>query len=271
MDVVILAGGKGTRLRPYTHAFPKALVPIGEMPVLELIIRQLKHYGLTRITLAVGHLAELIKAYFGDGSKWGVELTYLLEETPLGTAGPLRTIAHSQTGLSEHFIVMNADVVCDLNFKALLEQQIENYQQTDSVATLALQQRTTQIEFGVVDFDTNSHTVQTFREKPTFTHHVSMGVNAFHRSVINVIPEGQLFGLDHLMRALQNNQKGIQAFPFEGYWLDIGRHGDYEAAMNEFDTMRARLLPGEVSTERLIAGRGRLIAGRWPQKVSQIQ
>jgi NDP-mannose synthase len=254
MQAVIMAGGKGTRLRPYTSIFPKPLVPLGDMPVLELILRQLAYYGFKDVVLAVGHLSELIQAYFGDGSKLGVRLRYVQESKPLGTIGPLKLI----DALDESFLVMNGDVVTDLNYGDLFSQ----HQHSGAEATLALYQKTTQIEFGVLDFEPKTLQITQFREKPVFVHPISMGIHVFRRSVLQHIITEQLYGLDHLMAALltpeasqQKTSKNgsspsvaqtktnIKAYPFEGYWLDIGRHGDYQDALSEFELMRHRLLP----------------------------
>lgn len=242
-QAVVLAGGKGTRLQPYTTVFPKPLVPLGDMPVLELILRQLKHYGFKEVILAVGHLAELIQAYCGDGSKWGLKLRYAFEDQPRGTIGPLAYM----DDLAENVLVMNGDIVSDINYGEL----IATHEANQALATLALYSQTTQIAFGVLDVDPSTNAIQSFKEKPTLKHHISMGVHVFHRSVFEQVPKGQLYGLDHLMSDLlegriqpqHHEQPCLQAYPFEGYWLDIGRHSDYQSALAEFELMKQRLLP----------------------------
>jgi NDP-mannose synthase len=246
---IILAGGQGTRLKPYTTLFPKALVPLAEMPVLELVIRQLKFHGFTKITLAVGHLSELIRAYFGDGSTWGVSIDYAYERQPLGTAGPLKTL----TDLPENFLVMNADIVCDLNYRALYNAHVKANLNQHCLATIAAYQRTSRIDFGVLELASDSHQICNFIEKPTYTHSVSMGVYLFHRDICQFIPDNTFFGFDHLVKALiaesqhQDNSPIIQAYPFNGYWLDIGRVDDYETAVNDFENLRGKLLPSSAS------------------------
>lgn len=235
MRAIILAGGQGTRLRPYTTVFPKALVPLGDIPVLELVLRQLKTFGFEEITLAVGHLAELIETFFGDGRKLGLKITYAIEDQPLGTAGPLRAL----TDLPDDFLVMNADIVSDLNYRALFEF----HQQKKSVATIAVYRRQTKIDFGTLEFDETTREIQKFVEKPVFHHSVSMGAYIFNRKVREYIPENQFFGFDHLMNALLTGGIPIYAYPFEGYWLDIGRVDDYETAVNDYETMKKRLIP----------------------------
>jgi NDP-sugar pyrophosphorylase family protein len=243
---VILAGGQGTRLKPYTTLFPKALVPLEEMPVLELVLRQLKANGFTRITLAVGHLSALIQAYFGDGSALGVEIDYAHERQPLGTAGPLKTL----NDLPENFLVMNADIVSDINFRALYDFHVAAAKPLQPcLATIAAYQRTSKIDFGVVELAQDSHRIEAFIEKPVLTHSVSMGVYIFNRQIRDFIPENTFFGFDQLVKTLINegvkqpDTTLLQAYPFEGYWLDIGRVDDYENAVNDFQTMRNKLLP----------------------------
>ena len=232
---VILAGGKGTRLRPFTDTLPKPLVPLGNIPILELIIKQLKLYGFKRVTLCVGHMAELIHAHFGEGQKFGISIDYTFEDSPLGTAGPLAFLPH----LPENFLVMNADIVTDLNFKALMEEHIHN----QAVATLATFQRTTQIEFGILDFVNNTNEIAGFREKPTLVHSVCMGIHALNKAVIQYIPKGEFCGIDTLVTRVMNDTHTVRAYKFDGYWLDIGRHTDYETAQRDFEQMRHRLLP----------------------------
>lgn len=239
---IILAGGQGTRLKPYTTLFPKALVPLEEMPVLELVLRQLKAHGFTEITLAVGHLSELIEAFFGDGRKLGVSITYAREDQPLGTAGPLKALSD----LPENFLVMNADIVSDINFRALFEFHCQpKAQQVANLATIAVYRRTSKIDFGVLEFDSVSHRIHNFIEKPMLEHSVSMGIYVFNQAVRQFIPENTFFGFDQLMKTLIQEQQAIQAYPFNGYWLDIGRVDDYETAVNDFKIKRNQLLPPE--------------------------
>jgi NDP-sugar pyrophosphorylase family protein len=247
---IILAGGQGTRLKPYTTLFPKALVPLDEMPVLELVIRQLKAHGFTEITLAVGHLCELIEAYFGNGSKWGVSITYAREDKPLGTAGPLKAL----TDLPENFLVMNADIVSDIDYRALFDFHCQT-QQSDSTpnfATIAVYRRTSKIDFGVLEFESDTHQIRNFIEKPMLEHSVSMGIYVFNRQVREFIPDDTFFGFDQLMKTLIREQQSIRAYPFNGYWLDIGRVDDYETAVTDFQTMRNALLPQDIESPKAV-------------------
>ena len=245
---VILAGGQGTRLKPYTTLFPKALVPLEEMPVLELVLRQLKAHGFNHVTLAVGHLSALIQAYFGDGSALGITIDYVHEKEPLGTAGPLKSISD----LPENFLVMNADIVSDIAFRSLYNFHV-NAGQADKrcLATIAAYRRTSKIDFGVLELAQDSHRIEAFIEKPVLTHSVSMGIYIFNRKILNYIPEKTFFGFDQLVKTLiiegtkQSQQTLLQAYTFGGYWLDIGRVDDYENAVNDFQKMRNILLPQE--------------------------
>ena len=234
-QAVILAGGKGSRLKPYTTVLPKALVPLDEFPVLELVIRQLKFYGFTKITLSVGHLAELIEAYFGNGQKWGVDIQYVREATPLGTAGPLRIIPD----LPDNFLVMNADIVSDINYQNLFTA----HQASRRMATIATYERTTQVDFGTLTFDRSNQRINGFVEKPILQHAVSMGIYVFNKAIIENIPEGMAFGFDQLMQRLIATEQTAFAYPFKGYWLDIGRHDDYETALADYEAMKPHLLP----------------------------
>jgi NDP-mannose synthase len=235
MQAIILAGGQGTRLKPYTTLLPKALVPLGDIPVLEVVLRQLKACGITDITLAVGHLAQLIEAYFGTGEHLGVTIKYARENQPLGTAGPLRAMPD----LPDDFLVMNADILSDIDYQALLDA----HRKQNAWATIAVYRRTSRIDFGTLEFDANTLQIQDFIEKPILEHSVSMGIYVFNRQVRELIPAGEPFGFDQLMKALIQKEAPVYAFPFNGYWLDIGRVEDYETAVNDFETLKCRLLP----------------------------
>jgi NDP-sugar pyrophosphorylase family protein len=237
MHAVILAGGKGTRLAPYTTVFPKPLVPIGDMPILEIVVRQLHYFGVRHITMAVGYLAELIMAYFGDGSRFDVEIQYSREDRPLGTAGPLALIP----GLNETFLVLNGDLLTTLNFGDLI-----NYHNEKSpVATVATYKRQLQIDFGILKVDGASNIVD-YLEKPKYTHWVSMGVYVFEPEALSFLDTGQYFDLPEFILRLLSNKKSVGAYPFDGYWLDIGRPGDYERAVEQFAQFRAQLLHEKV-------------------------
>jgi len=230
---VILAGGTGTRLRPYTVVLPKPLMPIGDYPILEIVIRQLVFHGFDHITLAVNHQAELIKAFFGDGSKWNVLIDYSLEDRPLGTMGPLRLVAD----LPAHFLVMNGDILTDLNFAEFYADHVGN----DRLFTISSHQREQRIDYGVLETD-GAGKLTGFQEKPASIYQVSMGVYMISRSVLDHIPDSGAYGFDHLMLDLLKKKTAVRVRPFDGYWLDIGRPDDYMQAIDEFENMKARFL-----------------------------
>jgi NDP-sugar pyrophosphorylase family protein len=230
---VILAGGKGTRLRPYTVVLPKPLMPIGEYPILEVIIRQLVQSGFDHITLAVNHQAEIIKAFFQNGERWGIRIDYSLEDQPLGTMGPLRLI----DDLPAHFLVMNGDILTDLNFTRFHDEHVNQ----NRIFTISSMHRHHKIDYGVLDSD-NAGQLTGFREKPGVAYEVSMGVYMVSAKAAARIPGGQLFGFDNLMHDLLNAGMPATVKPFDGYWLDIGRPDDYAKAIDEFESMKARFL-----------------------------
>ncbi len=230
---VILAGGKGTRLRPYTVVLPKPLMPIGEYPILEVIIRQLARSGFSRVTLAVNHQAELIKAFFDDGAKWKLKIDYSLEDKPLGTMGPLKLIRD----LPEHFLVMNGDTLTDLDFGAFHDRHAKGA----DLFTIASAVREHLVDFGVLEPSKDGH-LAGFKEKPRLTYEVSMGVYMCSRAVLERIPSGRPYGFDHLMLDLIRDGKPARLVRHAGYWLDIGRPDDYALAIDDFERLRPSLL-----------------------------
>ncbi len=230
---IILAGGKGTRLRPFTVVLPKPLMPIGEYPILEVVVRQLARSGFDRITMAVNHQAELIKAFFGDGSKWGICIDYSVEDKPLGTMGPLRLIRD----LPDHFLVMNGDILTDLDFREFFQQHVT----ADHMFTISSHRRQQVIDYGVLEKNALQDLVG-FREKPTVDYEVSMGIYMASRFVLEYIPANQLYGFDGLMVDLLKAGKKVRVKSFSGYWLDIGRPDDYMQAIEQFDAMRSKFI-----------------------------
>ena len=234
MRAVILAGGKGTRLAPYTTVFPKPLMPIDDVPILEVVVRQLRHHGIRRLTFAVGHLAELLMAYFGDGSKYGVEIEYSREEQPLGTAGPLKLIP----ALTGTFLLMNGDVLTDLSYTEL----IASHRASDAVATIAMHEREVKIDLGVIETD-ECHRVTGYLEKPSHQYRASMGIYLFEPRVLEFIGDGERLDFPDLILRLIAAGEVIRGVPYGGYRMDIGRHEDYAQAVEEFRRNRARRLP----------------------------
>jgi NDP-sugar pyrophosphorylase family protein len=218
---VILAGGRGTRLRPYTVTLPKPLVPVGDEPILDIVMRQLKAAGVARVTLAVSHLAELLMAYFGEGARVGLAIDYSRETTPLGTVGPLRLIAD----LPPTFLVMNGDILTDLDFNAFWQR----HNASGAIASVGTVDRTSTLDYGVMEVGADG-TLTGFREKPEVKHSVSMGVYAFSREILRFVPADTPFGFDNLMLTLLAHGERVRCERHAGRWLDIGRPDDYEAA-----------------------------------------
>ena len=233
MRAIILAGGKGTRLRPYTTLIPKPLVPLGgKYSILEIIIMQLVRSGFTHITLAVNHLSQLIMAYFGDGSRLGVKIDYSLEEGELSNIGPLTLIDN----LPENFLVMNGDILCDLDYYAFFNSHVSS----KSLISVSAYHRQVNIDFGVLRYDDEGH-LKEFKEKPSFDFDVSMGIYCINRTVIDALPCGVRYGFDNLMIDGLANEQAIDIRPFSGYWLDIGRPDDYEYADEHFEELIEKL------------------------------
>ena len=226
---VVLAGGLGSRLRPYTVVLPKPLMPIGEMPILEVIVKQLARHRFSQVFLAVNHQADLLRAYFGDGRKFGVDITYSLETKPLGTMGPLRLMS----SLPENFIVMNGDILCDLNFETVLDR----HERERRLFTIAAAKREQLIDYGVLESSDTGRLVG-FSEKPRSTYLVSMGIYCVNRSVLEWIPDDQPFGFDQLMLKLIAAGRDVRIEQHAGYWLDIGRPDDYFRAIDEWPRLR---------------------------------
>jgi NDP-sugar pyrophosphorylase family protein len=234
MRAVILAGGRGTRLAPYTTVLPKPLMPVGDMPVLELLLRQLSAAGVTRATLAVGHMASLLRAYFGDGDGFGLTIDYSFEDRPLGTAAPLRLVE----GLDEPFLVMNGDLLTDMDFAGF----VTSHRTSAAALSVGAYRREVRIDLGVLEADADRKITE-YVEKPTHQFLVSMGVYVVDPKVLDLIPTGVAFDFPDLVRAVLRSGMVARAHEHDGYWLDIGRPDDYARAQEDFDALRDRLLP----------------------------
>ena len=242
MRAVILAGGRGRRLEPYTITFPKPLVPVGEMPILEIVIRQLSLAGFTEVTMAVGHLSELLMSYFQDGSKWNVDINYSKEEQPLGTVGPLKLI----DDLPETFLVMNGDVLTTLSYEKLFNYHVDS----GADLTIACHRCSTKIDLGIIEFD-GRLMVTGYREKPTLNYDVSMGVYVFNKSVLDLLDTGQRFDFPDLVNAIIKTGGNVKVYLSDDLWLDIGRPEDYAHASEVFESMKTDFLPGEAKSPAL--------------------
>lgn len=231
---MILAGGKGSRLGPYTTVLPKPLLPVGDRAILDVVVHQLERLGFTDLTLAVGYLAHLVRAVMGDGSRWGIRITYAEEAEPLGTVGPLATIE----GLEEPFIVMNGDVLTSLDFAELLDL----HRASDNILTIASHRRTVRTDYGVLHVNGENGSTQAvtgFEEKPEIPYIVSMGVYAMDPRALGYVEPGAYLDLPDLVLRLLGAGEKVGSYLFDGYWLDIGRHDDYERAIAEFDEQRS--------------------------------
>jgi NDP-sugar pyrophosphorylase family protein len=234
MKAIILAGGKGTRLAPYTKILPKPLMPIGDMPILEILLLQMKRAGVTDVILTVGHLAELLRAFFQDGERLGLRITYSVEDQPLGTAGPLSLVAGL---LDDTFLVANGDVLTTLDLCHL----VESHRASGAIATIASHARQVKVDLGVLQFN-GSDELTGYIEKPTYDFFVSMGSYVFEPRVLQYIPYNQYLDFPDLVLKLIRSGEQVKGYRFDGYWQDLGRADDYEQAVEEFETLRPLIL-----------------------------
>ncbi len=234
MKAIILAGGKGTRLAPYTTVFPKPLMPIDGMPILEIIIRQLAHFRIKEIVFTVSQQSEsLLSAYFRNGDPYGVDIRYSKEEEALGTAGPLSII----TNLPQTFLVMNGDILTTLHYQKL----IRYHRRHRGMVTIAMTQKKVPLELGVMEFD-RVHRLTRYIEKPTLAYSVSMGIYVFEREILRWVPSEKYLDFPELIQKLLRQRVKVVCYPSNDFWLDIGRHEDYEEAQKKFHEMRKKLL-----------------------------
>jgi NDP-sugar pyrophosphorylase family protein len=246
LHAVILAGGKGVRLRPYTTALPKPLMPIGDShSILEIVLDQLASRGFTSVTLAINHLGPLIRAFVGDGRRWGLAIEYVEEDKPLSTVGPLFGL---KDRLPDQFLVMNGDILTDLDYAHLLR----THTFSGAGLTLAISERVHRIDFGVLDVDAGR--VVGFREKPALRYPVSMGVYGMSLKTLEPYPSGQALGFDELVLDLLAAGRNPATYPFSGFWLDIGRPEDYDEANRTFAQLKPILLPWGTRAETPAVG-----------------
>jgi NDP-sugar pyrophosphorylase family protein len=233
MRAVILAGGRGTRLRPFTASFPKPLVPLGHTPVIEVLINSLLRHGIYDVTLTLGHLAELVKAYFHHRQQLltRLKISYVTEPEPTGTAGSLALVK----GLDETFLVMNGDLLTDLNFQDL----IAFHRRNNAALTIATQRRTVKIDFGVLECDPSGRITDYF-EKPEHSYHVSMGVYVYEPSVLRYIAPGEYLDFPDLVLRLLADGQRVCGYFTDCLWLDVGRPDDYARAQEIFEEYKER-------------------------------
>jgi len=229
-----MAGGKGSRLRPFTSVFPKPLMPIGDVPIMDIVIRQLRHFGCCDITIATGYLAELVLAYLGDGSQYGLKLKVVREKEPLGTIGALSLV---QCEANTSYLVLNGDVLTSINFEDL----VRRHRASSAVATVAAYRRPATIDKGVLTIDAAGRITELV-EKPTHYNSVAMGIYVFEPAVMKYILPGVRLDAPQLIQNLIADGLPVHSYMFDGYWLDIGLPKDYEQALADFEAHRAILL-----------------------------
>jgi NDP-mannose synthase len=230
---VVMAGGQGTRLAPYTTVLPKPLMPLHDRPIIEVILRQLVAAGIDAITISVGHLGGLIEAWVRNACHFGVPISFLYEDIPLGTAGALKQAAPEEGS----FIALNGDILTTLSFSALLQA----HGSSGAIATVAVNEREVNIEYGVVHQDLSQRLIG-LDEKPTIRYTVSMGVYAFAARVADYIEVGERIDFPDLLRRMLEADEYVAIFPFEGYWRDIGNRDDYAVAIDDFGAAPARFI-----------------------------
>jgi len=219
----ILAGGRGSRLAPYTTIIPKPLVPVGNRSILEVLISQLVRCGITDIVISLGYLGHLIQAVVGDGSSLGASVRYTTEDEPLGTAGPLQLLAPRPAGRS--VIVLNGDTLTDMEFARFVDDHVAS----GAAASIAVVERQTHIDFGVVEMS-GSGALERYIEKPSYSHLVSIGVNAFSTEALGEIERGERIDMPDFLRRLQSRGGAVRCARLDCFWLDLGRVDDLRAA-----------------------------------------
>lgn len=234
MRAFVLAGGRGSRLHPFTTVIPKPLVPVGEMPIIEILLRQLMRHGFDRVTISVGYLAALIESYCGDGSRWGLHIDYVREDEPLGTAGALSLLADLD---EDRILVTNGDILTDLDFG-----DVARAHDPADAATICGNWRTMTVDFGVLQTDSEGR-LCAYDEKPTLTYDVSMGVNVLSTwAVWEYVEAGQRLDMPDLMCHLMADGHAVRVRNTDAYWLDMGRMADLETATDVFGAHPERFL-----------------------------
>jgi NDP-mannose synthase len=235
MKAVIMAGGKGTRLQPYSALLPKPLMPLGEMPILEVLLLQLRAAGVTDVILVVNHLRHLIEAYFGNGNRLGLNISYHFEDHPLGTAGSIAAILDE---VSPSFLLANGDLLTTLSIPNL----VKSHASSESAATIGVYEREVKIDFGLIEVDTAMRMVA-YREKPSYKHLVSMGIYVLEaKAVRQHVTIGEYLDMPNLILKMKDNGKQINCFQEDCFWLDIGRPDDFALAQKLVEEDPARFV-----------------------------
>jgi len=232
MQAIILAGGKGKRLLPYTTVLPKPLMPIGDHPILEVVLKQLAFSGFDDVIVSTGYLHEIICAYLNN-IDIDLNIRYSHETQPLGTIAPLCLI----DDLEDTFLVMNGDILTDLDYIKFMDF----HRKKEATATVATYKREISVDFGVLEHNEDMR-INKFIEKPEYQFEVSMGIYAFNKEILDFVPKNQPFGFDNLMYALIENDADVYSYPYNGYWLDIGRPDDYERSIQDFEKLKEKFL-----------------------------
>lgn len=236
MQAIIMAGGKGSRLHPYSAIFPKPLMPLGDKPVLEILLFQLRAAHVTNVIIAVNHLRHLIEAFFGDGSRFGLSITYSVEDKPLGTAGPMGLVLDR---LDEDFILTNGDLLTNFNINRMIADHLES----GAAATIATYRRELRSEFGLLEVDETMRMVG-YREKPIYQHLVSMGLYVLNRDAVRrwIVP-GEYLDMPALMQRASEADLLVRCHQQDCTWLDIGRPEDFAVAQNIVERDPGAFLP----------------------------
>ncbi|KLU67600.1 MULTISPECIES: sugar phosphate nucleotidyltransferase [Desulfosporosinus] len=227
MQTIILAGGRGVRLDPYSRVLPKPLFPIGDKPIAEILVHQLQRAGVDEIIMCLGYLADFIKLYFQNGSFWGVTIRYSVEKEPLGTAGPLRLVED----LEDHFLVVNGDELTTLDFKALYEHHLRSR----ADMTVAVHNKAVSSSFGVLEIEDGN--ITGYREKPSLNYWASMGIYVINKQILSYIPEDERFDMPDLVQRLLREKARVVGYESQDLWFDIGTMTDFEKAKEEFKTI----------------------------------
>lgn len=234
MKAIVLAGGKGTRHTPNKSILPKPLIPLGDTPILAVLLHQMNRGGITEVILAVGHSSHLISSYFGTGEKFGIPISYIKEDVPLGTSGVLSLVK----GVEETFLVINGDVLCNLD----IQKMIKSHEESGAIATIAMCQRKTKIPLGVIKLN-GKYDIIGYQEKPSLVHTVSMGISIFEPEIFGYIPHDTYLDFPDLVLKLIKEGELVKAYEHHGYFRDLGNPREYEEALNDFEEMREIFLP----------------------------
>ena len=225
MEAIIQAGGKGVRLHPYTLLLPKPLMPVGDLPVIEVLIKWLRRWGVKKTYITLGYLGQLIRSFCGDGSQWDTDIVYSHEQEPLGTIGPLRLL---QDHLKSTFLTLNGDLITNLN----LQDLISFHREKGGWITVAVTERKVKTDLGIIETQ-NGH-MTGFKEKPTMKFFASTGIYCMEPEILDLIPGGVPFGFDDLMYCMLDQKLSVNIYKHDGLWLDIGREEDFRHAQKSF-------------------------------------